>query len=182
MKSMALQPYSRPKGPREACQIVPGPLYWPTITNAQRFATGSAMTDQTCTIDVRVRYAETDPMGVLHHSRYAVFLEMGRTELLRKDGVDYRDLEAAGVFFVVTHLEVRFRSPARYDDVLAITTRIERVGAARIDHAYTITERAGGRRVAEAATTLACVDADGRVQAIPADLLGRMGGRTTSTR
>ncbi|NLF30903.1 MAG: acyl-CoA thioesterase [Planctomycetes bacterium] len=133
------------------------------------------MPDTSCTLDVRVRYAETDPMGVLHHSRYAVFLEMGRTELLRKNGVNYRDLEAAGVLFVVTHLEVRFRSPARYDDVLAVTTRLERVSTARIDHVYAITDRATGRLIAEAATTLACVDTDGRVQAIPADLRGRMG-------
>ncbi|MFW6155340.1 MAG: acyl-CoA thioesterase [Planctomycetota bacterium] len=140
------------------------------------------MPDQACTIDVRVRYAETDPMGVLHHSRYAVFLEMGRTELLRENGVSYRDLEAAGVFFVVTRLEVRFRSPARYDDMLAVTTRVERARTARIDHAYTITERAGGRVVAEASTTLACVGADGRVRAIPADLLRRMDGPTSPTR
>ncbi len=140
------------------------------------------MADRACTIDVRVRYAETDPMGVLHHSRYAVLLEMGRTELLRQAGVSYRDLEAAGVFFVVTRLEVRFRAPARYDDVLAVTTRLERISTARIDHTYAITERAAGRRVAEAATTLACVDADGRVRAIPADLLERMGGRISPTK
>lgn len=135
---------------------------------------GVTMSDQACDIEVRVRYAETDPMGYLHHSRYAVFLEMGRTELLRRCGVNYRDLEAAGVLFVVTKLSISFKTPARYDDSLKVATRIERVTTARIDHAYRITCPLTGRLVAEAATTLACVDTDGKVIAIPADVLGRM--------
>ena len=68
---------------------------------AQHRPNGVAMFDQICEIEVRVRYAETDSMGYLHHSRYAVFMEMGRTELLRQTGVNYRDLEAAGILFVL---------------------------------------------------------------------------------
>jgi len=118
-------------------------------------------------IEVRVRYAEVDAMGVLHHSRYWVFFEMGRTELLRRAGVSYRDLEARGVFFVVAKCAARFLAPARYDDELVLSTRITRMGAARIDHAYELKRKADGVLVATAETTIACVDRTGQIIAIP---------------
>jgi acyl-CoA thioester hydrolase len=120
-----------------------------------------------CDIEVRVRYAEVDAMGVLHHSRYWVFFEMGRTELLRRAGVSYRDLEAQGVYFVVAKCAARFLAPARYDDELVLTTRITRMGAARIDHAYELKRKADGLLLATADTTIACVDRNGQIIAIP---------------
>ena len=120
-----------------------------------------------CEIEVRVRYAEVDRMGSLHHSRYWTYFEMGRTELLRAAGVTYRDLEEAGVFFVVAKCSARFRAAAHYDDQLVLTTRIVRMGQARIDHAYDLKRKADGRLLATAETTLACVDRDGRIIAIP---------------
>ena len=66
-------------------------------------------------IEVRARYPECDPMGVVHHTVYPVWFEMGRTELLRSVGGSYRDLEEAGALLAVTRLEVRYRAPARYD-------------------------------------------------------------------
>lgn len=125
------------------------------------------MTKPSCDIDIRVRYAETDRMGLVHHSRFLVYFEMGRTELLRQGGVAYRDLEDAGVFFVVARCSVRYAAPARYDDVLRLTTTVERMTAARIDHSYALKRQADGLLVAEAQTTLACVDAAGQVIAIP---------------
>jgi len=122
-------------------------------------------------IEIRIRYAETDRMGYLHHSRYAVLFEMGRTELLRRRGIAYRDLEEAGVFFVVTKLAVRFMAPARYDDVVRLTTRVARMTTARIDHTYQL-QRADGTPLAEGETTLACVDRDGRVTPIPEAVRG----------
>jgi acyl-CoA thioester hydrolase len=118
-------------------------------------------------IEIRVRYAEVDAMGALHHSRYWVYFEMGRTELLRSQGIAYRDLEADGVFFVVARCSARFRRPARYDDVLILETRIEKMGQARIDHAYTLTRKDNGVLLASAQTTLACVGPDGRPRQIP---------------
>jgi len=126
-------------------------------------------------LELRVRYAEVDAMGALHHSRYWVYFEMGRTELLRAAGVAYRDLEAQGVFFVVAKCSAKFLAPARYDDVLVLTTRITRMGAARIDHAYELKRKEGslpraesrGLLLATAETTLACVDRTGRIIAIP---------------
>ena len=118
-------------------------------------------------LEIRVRYAEVDQMGVLHHSRYWVYFEMGRTELLRRGGLAYRDLERAGVFFVVVRCDARFQSPARYDDVLVLTTAVAGVGAARIDHEYTLRHKGTGVVVATASTTLACVDRAGAIIPIP---------------
>ncbi|MBS3733536.1 MAG: acyl-CoA thioesterase [Phycisphaerae bacterium] len=120
-----------------------------------------------CRIDIRVRYAEVDRMGVLHHSRYWVYFEMGRTELLRRRNVVYADLEREGVFFVVAKCAAKFLAPARYDEVLMLTTRVVRTGRARIDHAYELKRAGDGVLLATAETTLACVDGDGRVRALP---------------
>lgn len=130
------------------------------------------MTPTTSQIEIRVRYAEVDAMGALHHSRFWVYFEMGRTELLRSQGIAYRDLEAEGVFFVVAKCSARYLAPARYDDQLVLTTRIDRVGAARIDHAYELVRKADGVRIATAETTLACVDRDGRIIAMPDRIRG----------
>ena len=120
-----------------------------------------------CDIEIRVRYPEVDAMGVLHHSRFWVYFEMGRTELLRLWGVPYRDLEERGVFFVVAKSSARFLAPARYDEVLVLSTRIVRVGAARIDHAYELRRKDGGELLASADTTIACVDRTGKIIPIP---------------
>lgn len=118
-------------------------------------------------IEIRVRYPEVDPMGALHHSRYWVYFEMGRTELLRAQGCSYRDLEAAGVLFVVAKCAAKFRAPAGYDDVLILSTRIVKTGAARIDHAYELKRKSDGLLLATAETTLACVSPQGQIIAIP---------------
>ena len=127
------------------------------------------MSDHTnkCEIDIRVRYAETDRMGALHHSRYWVYFEMGRTELLRASGVEYKRLEDEGVFFVVARCSAIFKSPANYDDVLTLTTRIKKMGQAKIDHEYELKRKSDGLLLATAETTLACVDNSGRVIQIP---------------
>jgi acyl-CoA thioester hydrolase len=117
-------------------------------------------------IEVRVRYVECDPMGVAHHSAFAIWFEMGRTELLRSSSeVPYRDLEREGVFFAVTRLEVRYRRPARYDDVLTLHTRITGTGRAKIEHGYALYR--GPELIATASTTVACLDRDGRPRPLP---------------
>lgn len=121
-----------------------------------------------CEFNLRVRYAESDPMGYLHHSKFFEYFEMGRTELLRQAGFRYRDLEDRGVLFAVAKIECRFRAPARYDDELTLRTRIERMTRARIDHSYVL--RRGDAILAEAASTLACIGRDGRLQPIPDDI------------
>jgi len=125
------------------------------------------MAVDSCEVEIRVRYAEADRMGVLHHSRHWVYFEMGRTELLRRQGIVYRDCEEAGVYFVVAKCSARFLAPARYDEVLVLTTRMTKMGAARIDHEYELKRKSDGRLLATAETTLACVNRDGQVMPIP---------------
>src|SRR6267154_2461202 len=88
------------------------------------------------TITLRVRYPEVDAMGYLHHSRFLQYFEMGRVELLRSLGISYADLERQGVFFVAAKAEIRFRAPARYDDLLTLTTNVIKQTHVRIDHSY----------------------------------------------
>lgn len=123
------------------------------------------MQPQSDDLTVRVRYNECDPMGVVHHTIYPVWFEMGRTELLRSSGMSYRDLESEGVFLAVVDLRVRYRSPARYDDLLTLTTTIARITRARIDHAYEL--RRDMTVLATATTTLAALDSHGALRPLP---------------
>jgi acyl-CoA thioester hydrolase len=128
-------------------------------------------------VRVRVRYSECDPMNVAHHAAYAPWLEIGRTELLRAGGVSYAQLEAAGVFLVITKLEVAYRRPVLYDDVVEVRTRVESASRVKIRHGYevVVVERGGAAAsevAAGATTTLACVDEQGRVCMLPEWLSG----------
>ena len=114
---------------------------------------------QELAIDIRVRYSETDAMGYLHHANYFVFFEMGRTELLRAQGGNYRLMEEERLFMVVVSLECKFRVPARYDDLLTLHTRIARMTPAKLEHEYKVMR--DGVLLTEARSTLACVDAKG---------------------
>lgn len=121
-------------------------------------------------LEMRVRYNECDPMGVAHHSVYPIWFEQGRTEMLRADGGRYRDLEEAGAFLAVVKLEIAYRLPARYDDTLRIETTIARLGRAKIEHAYQL--HRDDELLATGATTLACLDREGRVREMPELLIG----------
>jgi len=136
---------------------------------------GSKAPLDACTIEVRVRYAETDRMGVLHHSRYFVLFELARTEALRRHGLTYRQMEDEGWFLVVSKASCTFKAPARYDDVLLIETLLTRVTHTRIDHTYRVVRKSDGQLLAEAETTLACVDRDGHLQRIPDGLAKLLG-------
>ena len=118
------------------------------------------------TITVVPRYAETDRGGVVHHSVYPVWFEMGRTELLRANGLAYKDLEATGVLFVVARLSIKYRRPAMYDEHLRLETTWSRVTASRVEHTYKLT-REDGLILAEGGSTLACVNSQGKVRRIP---------------
>jgi acyl-CoA thioester hydrolase len=120
-------------------------------------------------IKFRVRYPETDGMGVVHHSRFFQYFEMGRIELLRANGISYAHLEMAGVLFVVIKVECRYKSPARYDEELTLQTRVARMTHVRIDHQYVL--KRGETLIAEGSTTIACVDRQGVLREIPPELL-----------
>jgi acyl-CoA thioester hydrolase len=121
------------------------------------------------TIDIRVRYCECDPMGVVHHTVYPVWFEMGRTELLRQTGRTYRELEDAGILLAVVRLEASYKRPARYDDVVQLRTTLAKVGAVKVEHSYELWR--GDELLVTGATTLACLDREGRARAMPEGLL-----------
>ena len=114
--------------------------------------------------EIRVRYVETDAMGVLHHSQHLIYFEIGRTEALRAGGGSYAAVEQAGRFLVVVEAGVKYHAPAKYDDLLTLTTRVARVTPAKLEHAYEL--KRGGTVLATGRTVLACVDGDGRVHRV----------------
>jgi len=114
---------------------------------------------------VRVRYAETDRMGLLHHANYFVYFEMARTEMLRAKGVAYRDVEDSGALLVIIDIGCKFKRPAYYDDLLTIRTTVERVTHVKIVHRYEVFR--GQELLAEGHSTLACVDREGKPRALP---------------
>jgi acyl-CoA thioester hydrolase len=117
---------------------------------------------------VRVRYAETDRMGLLHHANYFVYFELARTEMLRSKGVSYREVEDSGHFLVIIDLGCKFKRPAYYDDLLTIRTTVARVTHVKIVHEYQVFR--DGELLAQGHSTLACVDREGKPQALPAIL------------
>jgi acyl-CoA thioester hydrolase len=116
-------------------------------------------------IELRVRYNECDPMGYLHHANYFTYFEIGRTELLRAGGGNYRKMEAEGMLIVVVKVECRYHRSARYDDVLRLVTTIDRVTQAKIEHKYELFR--SEERLATGHVTLAVVDRQGKVQPVP---------------
>lgn len=108
-------------------------------------------------------------MGVVHHTVYPVWFEMGRTELLRMTGTSYRDLEEQGVLLAVVRLDVRYKSPARYDELLRLETTLESLGRIKVEHTYRVFR--GEELLVMGETTLACLDLAGNAQPLPDILL-----------
>lgn len=118
---------------------------------------------------IRVRYKETDRMGVVYHSNYLVYFEVGRTEFLRSHGAVYRDLEERRIHLVVTEATCRYVGPLRYDDLAVVSTWVSEVRKSRMTFRYRVDRLLGEVRekAAEGSTTLACLTSDGRPQRIP---------------
>jgi len=94
-------------------------------------------------IQFRVRYGETDQMGVVYHGNYAQYFEMGRTEWLRKFGFSYKQMEAEGIMLPVISLAINYKKPAHYDELLKVKTKVLKLPAARIEFEYEISNEAG---------------------------------------
>lgn len=121
----------------------------------------------------RVRYAETDAMGVVYYGRYFTFFEVGRVELLRSRGYSYRELEEEGTLMPVIEATCKYSKPLRFDDLFHITTMIGEIGRARVSFDYRITD-AEDNLLAEGRTRHACVNPEGkpiRISGILADSL-----------
>lgn len=117
---------------------------------------------------IRVRYQETDAQGRVHHSNYANYFEMGRVEMLRASGRNYRDFEDAGILLVVVSLTCKFYQGAKYDDMLRMVTRVVKAKGVRITHHYQIF--LDDELIVEGETVVAAVAKDGRVVRLPAEL------------
>ena len=109
---------------------------------------------------VRVNYSEVDQMGVVYHARYVVWLDMARTEHLRLAGTSYREVEASVYRLAVGELSVRFRRPARYDDLLRVRCWVREVASRRVTFGYAIEDSASGALVATASTAMMVLNAD----------------------
>ncbi|VAX42366.1 4-hydroxybenzoyl-CoA thioesterase family active site [hydrothermal vent metagenome] len=113
-------------------------------------------------IQFRIRYSECDAMGILYHGNYFSYFEMGRTELFRNEGGNYRELEEKGLFFVVSKLTCKFNAPAYYDDLLRLKTTITRMTYARLEHRYELYRE--DELLTVGTSLLACVDREGNIQ------------------
>ena len=125
------------------------------------------------TINIRVRYAETDKMGVVYHANYFMWFEVGRCELLRTIGKSYRDLEADGFRLPVIEAHCEYKSPALYDDELVVTTRGKLLSPARVEFMYEIIRPADGILNAIGRTVHASLDTNGRPCRLP-DYIGAL--------
>lgn len=135
--------------------------------------------DQT-SIEIRVRYAETDQMGRAHHMHHLVWAEAGRTAWLSERGASYAALEERGVFLPVSRVTVDYRRAVRYEDSVRVCTWPERVGSRRVTFRYTISRVSDGERVADVETDLICMDSSQRVRRLPPDLRAIMQGAETA--
>jgi acyl-CoA thioester hydrolase len=121
-------------------------------------------------VEFRVRYAETDQMGVVYHANYLVWCDVGRTDFIRARGMSYADIERAGISLAVSELSARFHAAARYDDVIRVRTTLGAVRSRSIAFDYVVTNAASSERLVTAHTTLVSIDRGGRLIALPASV------------
>jgi acyl-CoA thioester hydrolase len=117
-------------------------------------------------VRVRVRFYETDLMGIVHHGSYVAYLEVARVEWLRRRGVAYSDWAVAGLHLAVVELSLKYRAPARFDDEIDVEVVLAERRAASIRYDYRLVRAADGVLLAEASTRLACVDREGQLRRV----------------
>lgn len=133
----------------------------------------SAGTPLTSDVRIRVRYADTDRMGIVHHARFLEYLEMGRVELMRETGISYRELEARSILYPVIEVWVRYRRSLTFDDVITVRTWYRALERTRVTFAYRLTGP-DGAVAAEALTLHAQTDARGRPVAVSPEIAERV--------
>ena len=121
-------------------------------------------------IEFRVRYAETDQMGVVYHANYLVWCEMGRTDFIRRRGMSYADMERAGTKLAVADVQARFHGAARYEELIRVQTTLADIQSRFIVFDYLITNADSGQRLVTARTSLVSIDAAGKPRAKPAEI------------
>lgn len=124
---------------------------------------------------LRVRYAETDQASVVYHSNYLIWFEVGRVELCRDHGFNYRDMEQlSDAFLPVTEVRVRYRSPALYDDEIVIRTRVVSLRSRAITFEYQVLRAADGALLADGETSHIVRNRQGRARTFPVEYSGRL--------
>jgi acyl-CoA thioester hydrolase len=123
----------------------------------------------------RVRYADTDSMGVVHHSKYLEYFEIGRTEYMRERGIPYAEVEKSGTFLVLSEAQVFYRGSAAYDQVLTIKTWVESFSAVRVKFRYEVLDDEN-TLLAEGHTVLASVDRTGKIKRMPQNIVKALKG------
>lgn len=127
------------------------------------------MSRQAGEVRLRVRYAETDQMGVVYHSNYFVWFEVGRVELMRALGLSYREMEKDdGCFIAVVDARCRYKAPARYDDEVIVRTYLKNVRGSLVHFTYELLRAEDGTLLAEGETTHIVTDAHMKKKEIPA--------------
>jgi acyl-CoA thioester hydrolase len=131
-------------------------------------------TDDTDVVETtfRVRYAETDQMGIVHHASYVVWLEEGRTQWMRAHGTSYAQFEKEGLLLVVSELCLRYKQPAHYDQRATIRCWVESVRSRQIQFNYEVVDAETGAVLVNGYTQLICLDREGRVTRIPDEWQG----------
>jgi acyl-CoA thioester hydrolase len=117
---------------------------------------------------VRVNYSETDQMGVVYHARYLVWLDIARCDHLRLSGMSYSELEQSGLRLAVSELSIRYRQPARYDDLVRVRCWVRDVASRRVDFGYAVEHADDGRLLATATTSLLALDRTMSLARLPA--------------
>lgn len=126
------------------------------------------MSKQTVEITLRVRYAETDQMGIAYYANYLAWFEVGRTEWCRATGFTYREMEQReGIYLMVADAHCRYKAPARYDDVLIIKTKVKSFKKRLIVFGYEVLNQASGQLLATGETTHTITDAEGHLRSLP---------------
>ncbi|HLK32793.1 MAG TPA: thioesterase family protein [Terriglobales bacterium] len=132
----------------------------------------AATTAATALSPIRVRYAETDQMGVVYHSNYFIWFEVGRVDLLRQLGFTYREMEQQdGCYIAVADARCRYKAPARYDEQLLVRTSLKNVRESLIHFAYEVVRESDGTLLAEGETTHIVTDTSLRRRELPAKYL-----------
>jgi len=124
--------------------------------------------------EFRVRYSETDQMGVVYHAEYLVWCEVGRTDFIRALGLPYSELERQGTTLAVAEANVRYHAPARYDDLVRVETRLTDVRSRAVTFEYLIRNAVSGERLASARTLLVSLDPTGKPVPMPLDVRALM--------
>lgn len=113
-------------------------------------------------VSFRVRYAETDAMGIVHHSRYLPWMELGRTEFLRQYGFSYRECEEAGYLFPLLTVSCHYHAPAKYDDLVTVETALKAIRSPYLEFTYKITREPDGLLLVSGETKQICTTKDGK--------------------